>query len=216
MISFSNRVNLSRVRADAVWRLCARASVYALAFLWPLCGLLFLARNESDPSQDDSRECKVLLLLLAQALGGEQRLHTATTTWRIGDHAASGTRTRHMHTAAVEAAGTRRAYFLALQDRSRAHMNTPSCTNTDSNSRLLGRTRRNRADQLIALIRGRTAAVTACTASQPSPRPSGDQEPSEAVTRTDTRPTHHQVAPRNRKLLNSLHIHSLHHFALPS
>ena len=216
MLSFSSLVNLSCVRADALWRLCARASVYALAFLWPLCGLLFLARNESDPSQDDSRECKVLLLLLAQALGGEQRLHTATTTWRIGDHAASGTRTRHMHTAAVEAAGTRRAYFLALQDRSRAHMNTPSCTNTDSNSRLLGRTRRNRADQLIALIRGRTAAVTACTASQPSPRPSGDQEPSEAVTRTDTRPTHHQVAPRNPKLQKSLPNQSLHPFAAPS
>lgn len=99
-------------------------------------------------------------------------------------------------TAAVEAAGTRRAYFLALQDRSRAHMNTPSCTNTDSNSTLLGRTRRNRADQLIAMIRGRTATAV-CTDSQPSPRPSGDQEPSEAVTRTDTRPTHHQVAPRN-------------------
>ena len=94
------------MHADAVWRRCARASVYALAFLWPLCGLLFLARNESDPSQDDSRECKVLLLL-AQALGGEQRLHTATTTWRIGDHAASGTRTRHMHCCASSRHATR-------------------------------------------------------------------------------------------------------------
>ena len=56
----------------------------------------FPGSHESDPSQHASRECKVLLLL-AQALGGEQRLHTATTTWRIGDHAASGTRTRHMH-----------------------------------------------------------------------------------------------------------------------
>ena len=74
----------------------ARARFSTRSFLWPLCGLLFLARDESDPSQDDSRECKVLLLL-ARTLGGEQRLHTATTTWRIGDHAASGTRTRHMH-----------------------------------------------------------------------------------------------------------------------
>ena len=135
----------------------------------------------------------------ANALCGEQRLHTATTTWRIGDHAASGTRTRHMHCCASSRHATRvlscasgqitgsHEYTIVYQyrldstllDRTRCR-----CRPIDRND-----SRENVAGLLL------------------SPRPSGDQEPSEAVTRTDTRPTHHQVAPQKRKLLISLHIH---------
>jgi phosphatidylserine synthase len=45
MISFRIAPGRMRARDDAVWRQRARVLQYALAFLWPLCGLLFLART---------------------------------------------------------------------------------------------------------------------------------------------------------------------------
>ena len=186
------------MRAAAVLA-STRASVRALSF--GLCAVCFSWFDESDPSQDDSRECKVLLLL-ARTLGGEQRLHTATTTWRIGDHAASGTRTRHMHgcfccCCCLGCGGGNRRHATRVLSCASGQITGSHEYTIVYQYRLEFHTAQSHTKKSRRPIDRIDSRETARLTRTATPRPSGDQEPSEAVTRTDTRPTHHQVAPRN-------------------